>query len=460
MTKSHKRCVVVDVVGLTPSLLGENTPHINRYINDNAMSAMEGVFPAVTTTAQSSMLTGKLATDHGIVGNGWYDRDQAEVMFWKQSNRLVQAKKIWQELNEKHQNFRCSKLFWWYNMYADVDASITPRPHYPADGRKIIDLYSTPPGLHQQLESQLGAFPFFNFWGPKAGIESSAWIADAAMLESKKNSPDLQLVYLPHLDYCLQKFGPEHASIGSEVRAIDEVVGKLLDFYQSENVAVILVSEYGISAVNFPVHINRVLRESGMVKVRRSLDWEMLDPGASDAFAVADHQIAHVYVNGNDEKKRQVKTLLENTQGIERVLDASDKAAFGVAHERAGDLIAIAESGAWFTYYYWLDDCLAPDFARTVDIHRKPGYDPCEMFVDPQLSFPMGKVAWRLLQKKMGFRMLMDVIPIDASLIGGSHGRVAASKEEGPLIVLPKALALDAPRMVDVNRIVRDYFDA
>jgi len=454
----NKKVAVLDVVGLMPELLGENTPNINRLIKQGFMRPLAGVFPAVTTTAQSTMITGLQPQQHGIVGNGWYERDHAEVMFWKQSNRLVQGKKVWETLKENNPNFTCSKLFWWYNMYANVDASITPRPHYPADGRKIIDLYSTPEGLHQQIENKLGKFPFFSFWGPKADINSSKWIADAAMMEFELNQPDLQLVYLPHLDYCLQKFGPESSSIAKEVQAIDQLVGKLIDFYQQENVEIILVSEYGIEAVDTPVHINKVLRQNNYIQVRETLTWEMLDPGASRAFAVSDHQIAHVYVRDKKDVSA-VKALLENTVGIERVLDKTQKNDLNIDHERAGDLIAIAEQGAWFTYYYWLDDNKAPDFARTIDIHRKPGYDPAEMFIDPDIKLPMVKIAWRLLQKKLGMRMLLDVIPLKPELIKGSHGRYPSSPQKGPLIIAPKRLAREQINMHEVYELILEAFN-
>lgn len=452
-----KHLAVINLVGLSADLLDCHTPNINRLINSGFMQPMTGVFPAVTTTAQSSMLTGLQPDQHGIVGNGWYDRDYAEVVFWKQSNRLVQGSKIWDLLKHNHSGFSCSKLFWWYNMYADVDASITPRPHYLADGRKLIDLYSTPKGLHQALENQLGKFPFFNFWGPKAGIAASRWIAEAAMLEFELNSPNLQLIYLPHLDYCLQKFGPKGKSIANELTAVDTLIGELSSFYSDRNTDLLIVSEYGIDTVDTPVHINRVLRQQGYIAVRNSVTWELLDPGASKAFAVADHQIAHIYIK-NPLEINKVKTLLEATPGIETVLDEVGKKQLHINHNRSGDLIAIAEPNAWFTYYYWMEDNKAPDFARTVDIHRKPGFDPVEMFVDPQLKIPTAKIAWRLLQKKLGLRMLMDIIPLKPELICGSHGRLPASKSKGPLIIGPKRLARESIALCDVAHIITDAF--
>ena len=455
--QTDKSLVVINIVGLTPSLLGEHTPNLNALVNDGVMMPAEGVFPAVTTTVQSSMLTGKPPSEHGAVGNGWYFRDLAEVMFWKQSNHLVQGDKVWDGLKQQHDGFSCSKMFWWYNMYANVDASMTPRPHYPADGRKVMDLYSSPTGLHQQIEEQIGVFPFFNFWGPKADIRSSDWIAKAAALEFDRNRPNLQLVYLPHLDYNLQRLGPNDARIWQDVAAIDRVVGELIDHVKSRGAEVMVVSEYGIEPVDTPVAINQLLRERGYLAVRQSLHWEMLDAGASRAFAVADHQVAHIYIN-NPVDISAVKKLLEQQPGIAQVLDSAGKQRAGVDHANAGELIAIAEPGAWFYYYYWLDDAKAPDFARSVDIHRKPGYDPVELFIDPDIRFPALKVARRVAQKLLGFRMLMDVIPLKPELVKGSHGRLTQDPDHGPLVIVPAKLARKQCSLLDVREMIESYF--
>lgn len=298
MPSERQPLLLINVVGLTPSLLGPATPRINSLLQRAQMAKLRPVFPAVTSTVQASILTGLPPSEHGIVGNGWYFRDQAEVRFWLQPNALIQGEKVWQTLQRAIPDLRCSQLFWWFNMYAQVDAAITPRPHYPADGRKMFGLYSSPSGLHERIEQQIGEFPFPSFWGPAAGIASSRWIVDCAMAEFQISRPDLQLIYLPHLDYSLQRLGPEHPAISDEVRAIDHEVGRLLDFARQKGAAVMLFSEYGIEAVQQSVSINRVLREQGLLHVRRSLSWELLDPGASAAFAVVDHQIAHVYEIG------------------------------------------------------------------------------------------------------------------------------------------------------------------
>jgi predicted AlkP superfamily pyrophosphatase or phosphodiesterase len=457
MSNTATSLVVINVVGLTQDLLGEHTSNLNQLIGDGSMKPVTGIFPAVTTTTQASMVTGKMPDEHGIVGNGWYWRELAEVKFWLQPDQLVQAPKVWERLKRNNPEFVCSRLFWWNNMYADVDFAVTPRPHYHADGSKDIGLYSSPSDLHQRLQAELGTFPFFNFWGPKADILSSRWIAEAAALEFEWHRPNLQFVYLPHLDYNLQRLGPEHPNIWKDVQVIDAVVGQLVNNVRELGAEVLIVSEYGISQVSKPVHINRLLREHGYLQLRQSASWELLDAGASKAFAVADHQIAHIYIKDSNDIP-EVTKLLEGCDGIEQVLGFEAKQALSINHQRSGELIAVANPNAWFTYYYWLDDEKAPDFARTVDIHRKPGYDPVELFLDPQIKFPRIKVARRVAQKKLGMRMLMDVIPLDASLVNGSHGRLASSAEIGPLLISSRpTMTVEATELTDVEQIIYHY---
>jgi predicted AlkP superfamily pyrophosphatase or phosphodiesterase len=434
------RVAVLDVVGLTQGLIGEFTPRIAAFVEAGQMSSFKPAFPAVTCTAQSSYLTGLAVEQHGIVANGWYDREAAEVKFWKQSNHIVKGEKIWEKLRKVNPDFTCAKLFWWYNMYSSADWTITPRPAYPASGRKVFDVYSHPMEMKEEIKSELGDFPFPSFWGPKAGIEASRWIADSARWVERENQPTLSLVYLPHLDYCLQQYGPDLGDkrVNVELGKIDTLVGGLLDFYAERDVEVMLLSEYGISAVDQPVHLNRIFREKGWITIKDELGLEMLDCGASKVFAVADHQVAHVYIN-DASLMEEVRELLENTSGVDEV-----RAAEGYSAERAGDLVVVSNSNAWFTYYYWLDDALAPDFARCVDIHRKVGYDPVELFLDPELKFPKLSIAKFLLKKKLGFRALLEVIPLDASLVKGSHGRDNVPVPEQPILVTQGNVKHDA----------------
>ena len=444
-----KRVAVINIVGLTKNLIGEYTPKISQYMESGCISAFKPAFPAVTCTAQSSYVTGKPVSEHGIVANGWYNREAAEVQFWKQSNHIVKGEKIWDKLKRECEGFTCAKLFWWYNMYATADWTITPRPMYPADGRKVFDVYTQPMEMREEIKADLGDFPFPSFWGPRAGIGSSKWIADSAKWVERKQSPTLSLVYLPHLDYCLQQYGPKGDTIPAELAKIDAVVGDLLEFYQERDVEVVILSEYGISEVSKPVHLNRVFRSKGWITIKDELGLELLDCGASKVFAVADHQVAHIYVN-DPSLVDEVREVLENVSGVEEVREGQG----GFSNERAGDLIAVAEQDAWFTYYYWEDDAVAPDFARCVDIHRKVGYDPVELFLDPELKFPKLKVAKFLAKKKLGFRGLLDVIPLDASLVKGSHGRDNVEEGEQP-IFLTKSEHISVDAAEDVfDRIV------
>ncbi|WP_445636260.1 Alkaline phosphatase family protein [Nostoc sp. DSM 114161] len=438
-----KKSVILNVVGLTPSLLGKNTPFLSTWAAKGQVVPIKTVLPAVTCSVQATYLTGKLPNEHGIVANGWYFRDECEVKFWRQSNKLVQAPKVWEIAKSIDSNFTCANLFWWYNMYSSVDYAITPRPMYPADGRKLPDIYTHPSDVRSPIQSDLGQFPLFDFWGPKTSINSSQWIANSAKWIEERYSPTLSLVYLPHLDYCLQKFGHDEKHIQADLQEIDGVCQELIEYYQARNTQVIILSEYGITPVDKAVHLNRVLRENNLIAVREELGRELLDFGGSIAFAVADHQIAHVYVN-DPAYISKVRSLLEATEGVAQVLDEQGKQAYHLDHPRSGELVAIAEPNTWFTYYYWLDDNKAPDFARTVDIHRKPGYDPVELFLDPQIKFPQGKIALKLLKKQLGFRYLMDVIPLDASLVRGSHGQISTSGNEGPLFITHQTHLVDS----------------
>lgn len=444
------RLAVLNVVGLSKSLL-PHAPFLKAFAEKNGLQSFPPAFPAVTCTAQSSMLTGTTPTEHGIVANGWYDRESAEVRFWKQSNHVVHGEKVWDKLRREVPGFTVAKLFWWYNMYSTADISMTPRPLYPADGRKVFDIHTQPMGLREEVKADLGPFPFPAFWGPASGIKSSEWIANSAKWTEKHHSPTLSLVYLPHLDYSLQKVGPADPSIPSEVAAIDRVVADLVGYYESRGVKVLVLSEYGISPVTQPIHLNRLFREKGWLSIKDELGLETLDCGGSKVFAVADHQVAHVYVNDRS-LLAEVRALLEKTAGVDEVREVDGS---GIGAERAGDLVAVAKADAWFTYYFWNDDAKAPDYARCIDIHRKPGYDPVELFLDPAIKFPKLKIVKFLLKKKLGFRGLMDVIPLDASLVKGSHGRDVVPEDEQPVLL---GSAFPVHSAEDVHNAIRAEF--
>lgn len=424
-----KKTVVIDIVGLSASLIGEHTPFLSSYIKGRYLQTIAPVLPALTTTAQSVYITGKWPSQNGIVGNGWYDHRDAEIKFWKQSNKLVQGEKIWERAKKEDPSFTTAKMFWWYNMYAAVDYAVTPRPNYLADGRKMPDCYSHPAGLRDELQKEFGQFPLFKFWGPGADIESTRWIADAAIYTDKKYDATLTLIYLPHLDYCLQKYGPHAPEIPTHLQEIDKVVEDLVKHFSSKGANIILLSEYGISPVNNPIHINRLLRKNDLLGIRVERGLELLDAGVSKAFAVADHQIAHIYVN-DPSVYDQVMRLVSNIPGVAKVLDRETQKEYHIDHERAGDIVLVADQSSWFTYYFWLDDAVAPDYARVVDIHKKPGYDPVELFMTSK-----ARAGYKLLRKKLGFRYVMDVIPLDASLVKGSHGSVFVEQQYHPILI-------------------------
>jgi len=428
-----KKAAVLDVVGLTPDLIGEHTPFLNKWFDDGKSATVKSMLPAVTCSVQATYLTGTMPDEHGVVGNGWYFRDTGEVRFWMRSGKLIQKPAVWDIAREKNPEFTCANIFWRYATYSGADYVAVERPMYRKDGVKVPDIYAKPMSMRDKLQGELGQFPLFNFWGPNTTIDSSQWIADAAKIVTEEYDPTLSLVYLPHLDYCMQREGPDISSIKQDLREIDQVCEDLITYYEERDTQVIVLSEYGITSVSQPVSLNRILRKEGFITVREELGGEVLDAGASRAFAVADHQVAHIYIEDPADVE-PIKQMLEEVPGVETILGKEDKKKYHLDHPRTGELVAIASPEAWFTYYYWLDEGKAPDFAPTVDIHAKPGYDPAEMVLNPDIRFPKLKAGMRLLQKKMGFRYMMDLIPVSGEGVKGSHGRISSNPQTSPLL--------------------------
>jgi predicted AlkP superfamily pyrophosphatase or phosphodiesterase len=438
-----QKTVVINAVGLTPRLIGAGMPRVRGLLAAGRMATVNPSIPAVTCTVQSTYLTGVHPGEHGIVGNGWYFRDTSEIRFWHQSNHLVEGPKVWDLAKRRDSSFTCANIGWWYAMYSTADYTVTPRPMYPADGRKVPDIWTEPAELRQHLQERLGQFPLFKFWGPATSIECTRWIASAAIAVDHQFDPTLSLVYLPHLDYNFQRFGPDDPRCQSDVAELDQEIARLIEHFSAGNAAIIILSEYGITPVSRPVHINRILRNLNLISIREELGRELLDAGDSQAFAVADHQVAHVYVNDRAVIPLVVREL-EKTPGIAHVYAGDARRIIDLDHPRSGEIIVLAEPDSWFTYYYWLDDVRAPDFARTVDIHRKPGYDPVELFLDPAIKFPKLKIGSILAKRKLGMRPLMDVIPLDATLVKGSHGLPPRDAGDGPVFITNNSSLLDA----------------
>ena len=436
--------IVLNCVGLTPRHLGPDTPHLSALAQEGFVAPMAPVLPAVTTTAQTTMLTGTLPREHGIVGNGWYFRELGEIWFWRQSQRLIQRPLVWEQFPHK----KVLKHFWWYAMNTDVAATVTPRPVYHHDGRKSPDIYAWPEALKHQLVKQHGEFPLFNFWGPLADIRSTRWIAESFATAFDETKPDLALCYLPHLDYDLQRFGPTGEHLARNLRELDVEAGKVIACAQRHGAKVLVVSEYGIEPVDKGVYLNRALREAGLLSISMNSAGELLDPGMSRAFAVCDHQLAHVYIR-NSSDMETVRGLLTTLDGIERVCTPAELA---LDHPRAGELIVIAAPRRWLVYDYWLQDDRKPDFAKAVEIHKKPGYDPRELLFDPHGGKRRAGLA--LLRKKLGMRYLLDPCPLDDTLVRGSHGRAPADPLDGPLVIGAKSWARDSWSQLDLAGVI------
>ncbi|MFI0723377.1 alkaline phosphatase family protein [Streptomyces sp. NPDC021224] len=433
MTGRRGRTVVLDVVGLTPRLL-PHMPALRAVADQGFRAGLDTVFPALTCPVQSSMLTGLMPDGHGVVGNGWFFRDAGEIFHWRQSNSLVLGDKLWAAGRRADPGYTVGNICWWYAMGMDVASTVTPRPVYHYDGRKSEDCYAHPQALHDELTQKLGRFPLFSYWGPGAGIASTRWIVAAAGHVLDTRAPDTLLVYIPHLDYEVQRYGPDGPGAAAAARAVDAELAPLLARLRAEGSTVVALSEYGITAARRPVDVNRALRRAGLLDVYVQQGMEYLDPWTSRAFAVADHQVAHLYVHDPADLPR-VRAVVGELPGVDEVLDRAGQERLRVGHERAGDLVAVAEPDAWFTYYYWLDDDLAPDFATGVEIFRKPGYDPAELFLDPTDPTVKVRAAMSVAKLKLGIRTSLQVVGLDPTCVRGSHGRLPDDPRDGPLLL-------------------------
>lgn len=429
--------VLINTVGLTSRHL-QHAPNLMRLAQSGWHRPLREVTPAVTCTAQASMLTGKTPQEHGIVGNGWFWRDTGEVRFWLQSNRLIQCEPLYvtakRHATERGRTFHAAKLFWWFNQGADVSYSVTPKPHYGSDGNKLFDVTGHPTGFSESLTNKLGPFPFPTFWGPMAGLPCTQWIGECAGQVLADQKPDLTLVYLPHLDYDTQRLGPDGCDWKKLVGELDQAIQPIIDNAKKIGARIWVVNECTHGEVNQAVFPNRLLRQAGMLQAKRGPFGEMLDTFDSRALAVCDHQIAHVYVKHTEDIPR-IRDLFQDNPSIEKIYCAEERQEIALHTDRAGDVILLSKPNAWFAYPYWEDDRMAPDFARTVNIHAKPGYDPCELFFDPKLWWPKGRAIRRLIQKKLGFRTLFDVVPLDTSLVKGSHGLPVSNDEDRPVMI-------------------------
>lgn len=399
-----KHIIVIDIVGLeSKHISAETTPNIFKISQTGETRELQTVFPAVTCTVQSSLLSGSYPEVHGIISNGLYDRQHYSVSFWEQSSNLVQADRIW-DIIKMHQNgSKTAVLFWQNTMYSNADFVITPRPLHMED-KMIMWCYSKPSGFYEKLSDKIGKFDLTWYWGPLVSKRSSEWIEMATEYVLENEKPSFLFTYIPHLDYSFQRNGTTYKDLKDDLRFVDELIGKLVEKVTSlgilQDTQFIIFSEYGFTDVNSDIPLNSILRENDLVAVREIEGLEYLDLEYSNAFAMVDHQVAHIYVK--ESYTNQVTKILEGIKGIDMILDNNLKQQFRINHQRSGDLIAISNKDKWFSYYWWFDQLKVPTFSRRVDIHRKPGYDPVELFFDPSTRS----------------------IPLNGKLVKGSHGRL------------------------------------
>jgi predicted AlkP superfamily pyrophosphatase or phosphodiesterase len=448
------RTVVVDVPGLSADLLGDDTPHLSALAGDGRLRPLRAALPAVAPTFHATLITGAPPRVHGCVGSGWYFRDLAEIRLGPSSARLLGGEPVWEEGRRRDPAFTAAQVFWSHGMYSTADVSITARPA-AGDVPGEYDLWSQPSPLGRELVRRLGSFPGARHWGPGAGLAATRWIAGAARYVYDTRRPTLTLVSLPYLDRELQRFGPGSREGARAVRDIDELAGELVEHVRRDGARVVLLSGFGVTAVGGAVHVNRALREADLLRVRE--EQGTLDPGLSEAFAVADHQVAHVYVR-RPERIAEVRRLLERLPGVDQVLDAGAKRAAGLDHPRSGELVAVARADRWFTYYYWLEDDPPPRRARTVD-PGKPGFDPAELLVDPAVRLPSLRFLASRIRATLGLPARLELTPVDASLVRGSHGRLETDPRRGPFLVTtePGLLGAGAVAAVDVKELLLDH---
>jgi len=400
-------------------------------------------FPAVTCPVQANMTTGRLPDKHGVIANGFYWRDRDEVEMWTSPNDCIEAPQLWDFLYHHERGLVSAAWFPLHSKECGAEYICTPAPIHNPDGTETLWCYTRPEDLYPKLREALGDFPLHRFWGPLANIESTRWIVESAILLAQEYRPNFFYIYLPHLDYAAQRDGPESAAAMKAVQELDEVLGRLMaglrDAYDGDPLWLV-AGEYVITPVERVVYPNRILREAGLLKVREEKEAENLETENSAAWDLAGNQEAHIYVkDAEPEVIEKVVGLFRGLPGVDEVLALEERARYHLNHPRSGEVILSAQPDAWFAYYYWLEDHLAPPFARKVDIHRKPGYDPVELFFDPNTRG----------------------IPLKAELVQGSHGAPARDKSQRTVLISshPGILPPEPARDTDVFHVVLKHFD-
>ena len=421
-------------------------PRLRSLVAGGDWAELAASFPAVTCPVQANMTSGLPPSDHGVVANGFYWRDRRQVEMWTSPNDCIERPQLWDILHEQAPGTTSAVWFPLHSKHAGADYICTPAPVHNPDGSESLWCYTRPEPLYGELLAELGHFPLQHFWGPMANIKSTAWIVSSAIRAAERWRPNLFYAYLPHLDYAAQKFGPDSEQARRAVVELDAEIGRMVDGFTAAYGAAgveplwLVASEYVITPVDHVLYPNRVLREAGLLKVRAGEDGgEVIDFAASDAWALADHQFSHIFLREpSDSLRAQVTELFAGRQGVAEVFAPASAPQYDLAHPRSGELVVVSQPDSWQAYYYWLDDAAAPAFARTVDIHRKPGYDPVEMFFDPAAGG----------------------IPLDATLVKGSHGAPAIEPSvRGVLLSSQRGVFVEGPTAdTDVADIVLRQF--
>ncbi len=401
-------------------------------------------FPCVTWPVQANLLTGVGPEQHGVVANGFYHRESGEVEMWTAWNQCVQSPQIWDRLHVHDASLTSAAWFPLLSKGCGADYVCIPAPHHNDDGTESMWCHTKPENLYPELMDSLGHFPLMHFWGPLANIKSTDWIVDSAVQMAQKFHPRFSALYLQHLDYAAQKFGPDSDQAQTAVVDLDAAIGRLIDGYTHaglDDVLWLAASEYVITEVSEVCFPNRLLREAECLALMEDESGgEVLVPSESTAWALVDHQFAHVFVRDPANVAR-VAELFRAEPLVERVLVGDARSEVGLNHSRSGEIVLIAKPQAWFAYYWWMVDARAPAFARTVDIHNKPGYDPVEMFIN----------------------MPSRQTPLDATLVRGSHGYPATDASRRGVFVASDVSSLrdtttDGLRDIDVAGIVLKNF--
>lgn len=433
--------IFLSVPGLRPGDIDPVTaPTLHAWANAGVVAELTPTFPCVTSPVQATMLTGTPPGEHGVIANGFYHRDRGEVEFWVAHNDAIAGEQTWDALKRNRSGFTSAAWHTQNIKGAGVDYIVTPSPIHEEDGSTKLWCYSKPEGTYQAVLDDMGHFPLQHYWGPAANIQSTRWILDAAVWLIDRHAPNFHWIYIPHLDYASQKFGPNSDQAKAALTELDALLGEFASKVAASRVghdAVFLVAgEYALTDVTGVIYPNRILREAGFLTIRDEDGAEHIDLAASPAFAMVDHQLAHLFVKDGSLKVRdRIAELFRDMPGIAGAYAGENRAAIGMDHERSGDVVLVTDDAHWLAYYWWLDDAAAPPFARTVDIHAKPGYDPVEMFFDPATKG----------------------ISLDASLVKGSHGVPATEPRHRTALVCSATSAMvkcgGAYSDIDIKRI-------